>query len=105
MLLLFDLWNEIALILTTMAMTTERSATMIFQAMGALIGALLGGAIRIVMMLGEAILDLGIDLIVFLFDNFPIMMFLWVSLLAYQHFWVNRRARKRCATIHASKKH
>ncbi|CAE6415481.1 unnamed protein product [Rhizoctonia solani] len=105
MLLLFDLWNEIALILTTMAMTTERSAMMIFQATGALIGALLGGTIHIAMMLGEAILDLGIDLIVFLFDNLPIMMFLWVSLLAYQHFWVNRRARKRCTTTYTSDKY
>ncbi|CUA68203.1 hypothetical protein RSOLAG22IIIB_03442 [Rhizoctonia solani] len=95
MLLLFDLWNEIALILTTMALTTERSATMIFQATAALLGALIVGTIRIVMILAGAILDLGIDFIIFLFDNLPIMMFLWVSLLVYQHFWVNRRARQK----------
>ena len=49
MLLLFDLWNEIALILTTMAMTTERSATMIIQATSALLSVIIVGILRIVM--------------------------------------------------------
>ncbi|CEL51708.1 hypothetical protein RSOLAG1IB_00243 [Rhizoctonia solani AG-1 IB] len=92
MLLFFDLWNEIALILTTMALTTEHSATMIFQATTALISVVIGGSIDILLLLGEAILVLAIDLVVLLFDNLPIMMLLWVCLLSYQHFWVNRRA-------------
>jgi hypothetical protein len=49
MLLFFDLWNEIALILTTMALTTEHSATMIFQATTALISVVIGGSIHILL--------------------------------------------------------
>ncbi|ELU44906.1 hypothetical protein AG1IA_01061 [Rhizoctonia solani AG-1 IA] len=86
MLLLFDLWNEIALILTTMALTAGHSATMIFQATTDLVGALIGGSIHI-MLVG--------------YHNLPIMMVLWVSLLSYQHFWVNRRARMQHCTCAA----
>ncbi|KAJ1309660.1 hypothetical protein OPQ81_006426 [Rhizoctonia solani] len=88
-----------------MALTTERSAMMIFQATTALISVLVEGVIHIMMMLGEATLLLGIDLIILLFNNLPIMMFLWVSLLAYQHFWVNRGARKGCTMTHRSERY
>lgn len=85
MLLLFDLYNEIMLVLTTMVCTTAHSSLTIFQAATSLINALIEGALNIALvsfqstnplvsthieqMLAQALLDLGIDLVIFLFGQ------------------------------------
>lgn len=83
MLLLFDLFNETTLILTTMVCTTINSTVTIFEAATTVIRTLVEGTIHLAMVspsclgssavtyikqiLLEALLDLGIDLVVFLF--------------------------------------
>ncbi|KAF8610791.1 hypothetical protein BDV93DRAFT_517888 [Ceratobasidium sp. AG-I] len=87
--------NKLAFTLAGIAQNILNAIMGVVQAILVLIRALLEAGKDVIKVLTQAFINLIIGLAIFLYRNLPIMLFMVVCVLMYQHFYVNRRARKR----------